>query len=162
SIACLKASLPRTFASPRSTGIRPARMRMVVDLPAPFSPRRAKIEPGGTSRETPLRTLLPPKLLLTLLSSRAGPISAFLLGPAGTGAVVEDVIDERFDVARRHAAAQDFVEGKAEMFAGDLDAFLAARIGGAGSDFHSFAAARFDDALAFEFLIGAGDGVGID
>jgi hypothetical protein len=38
---------------PASGGIRPVSIRMVVDLPAPFGPRKPKKEPRGTSRSTP-------------------------------------------------------------------------------------------------------------
>src|SRR5262245_22392845 len=38
-------------------------MRMVVVLPAPLSPRRAKMEPRGTLRLSQLTAILPPKRL---------------------------------------------------------------------------------------------------
>ena len=38
---------------PLSAGIRPVSIRMVVDFPAPFGPRKPKNEPRGTSRSTP-------------------------------------------------------------------------------------------------------------
>ena len=55
----VQASWPRTRAQPRSGGVRPLRMRMVVDLPAPLSPSRAKIEPAGTLRLRRSRAILP-------------------------------------------------------------------------------------------------------
>src|SRR5579871_1385757 len=64
-----------------------------VDLPAPFSPRRARIEPGAASRSTPWRTSTPPNDLRTprtlrsaVMRSRTG---ARLL--AGLGVDLGDV-----------------------------------------------------------------------
>ena len=44
----------------------PARMLMKVDLPAPFGPRRPKIEPLGICRSTPLRAVLAGVVLVAL------------------------------------------------------------------------------------------------
>src|SRR6516165_3778021 len=43
-----------------------------VDLPAPFSPRSARIEPGLASRSTPCRTSTPPNDLRTSRALRKG------------------------------------------------------------------------------------------
>ena len=47
-------SLPKTSTSPESYPRREQMMDMVVDLPAPFGPRKAKKDPSGTSNEIPL------------------------------------------------------------------------------------------------------------
>src|SRR5690606_16618306 len=49
----------------RSGWIAPARMRISVLLPAPFSPRRATHVPAATSNETSRRAFTAPKLLAT-------------------------------------------------------------------------------------------------
>ena len=45
---------------PEEGGIRPVSMRMVVDLPAPFGPRKPKKQPRGTVRLRPSTAALPP------------------------------------------------------------------------------------------------------
>src|SRR5262245_43010529 len=52
----------------------PKRMFIKVDLPAPFSPRRAWISPRATVRETPFRTRLPSNSFVMFRSSRAVPL----------------------------------------------------------------------------------------
>ena len=47
--------LPKTDASPPVARARPSRMRMVVDLPAPFGPRKPCTWPCSTSRSRPSR-----------------------------------------------------------------------------------------------------------
>src|ERR1700753_2226122 len=51
-------------------------MRTSVDLPAPFSPSSATIEPAPASRSTPWRTSTPPNDFLTPRARR----SAFMTG----------------------------------------------------------------------------------
>src|SRR6266404_2636790 len=53
-------------------------MRMVVVLPAPLSPRRAKMEPLGTSRSSPASALFLPKCLDNPRILIAGSMRAFL------------------------------------------------------------------------------------
>src|SRR5437867_3940597 len=53
-------------------------MRMVVVLPAPLSPRRAKIDPLGTRRSSPATAFFLPKCLARLRISMAGSMIAFL------------------------------------------------------------------------------------
>ena len=48
-------SRPQSLTVPEVFLERPARMLMKVDFPAPFGPRRPKIEPRGTFRSTPFR-----------------------------------------------------------------------------------------------------------
>src|SRR5437867_12931304 len=45
-------SCPPTLALPLEGASRPQRILMVVDLPAPFGPRKPKISPGRTVKET--------------------------------------------------------------------------------------------------------------
>src|SRR4051794_14304485 len=47
----------------------PPRILMSVDLPAPFSPRRATISPAATAKLTSLSARVPPKDLATLRNS---------------------------------------------------------------------------------------------
>ncbi len=42
---------PSTTIWPEVGGIRPSTMRSVVVLPAPFGPRKPKMQPGSTAKE---------------------------------------------------------------------------------------------------------------
>src|SRR4051794_25308588 len=42
---------PVTVASPEVGGVRPTRIRIVVDLPAPFGPRKPVTRPGSARKE---------------------------------------------------------------------------------------------------------------
>src|SRR5690606_779438 len=55
--------LPPTLMVPASAWYTPVRMRISVDLPAPFSPTSAWISPGRQSNDTPLRAFTPGKVL---------------------------------------------------------------------------------------------------
>src|SRR5260221_2296664 len=55
---------PSSRISPASAGCRPVTILTSVDLPAPFSPTRAWIVPGATSKATSRTASMPPKLLL--------------------------------------------------------------------------------------------------
>src|SRR5215469_5709835 len=57
---------------PESGRTRPTMLRMSVDLPAPFGPRRPKQEPGRISRETPATAVTAPKRFRTSLTDRGG------------------------------------------------------------------------------------------
>ena len=46
-------SRPQIRTAPSDLRVRPDRMLMKVDLPAPLGPRRPKIEPRGIFRSTP-------------------------------------------------------------------------------------------------------------
>lgn len=48
-------SRPQIRTLPELLLVRPARMLMKVDLPAPFGPSSPKIEPRGTFRSMPFR-----------------------------------------------------------------------------------------------------------
>ena len=56
-------SRPNTSTVPASGAYIPARMRIRVDFPAPFSPTRAWISPAPTSRLAPRLARTAPKLL---------------------------------------------------------------------------------------------------
>src|SRR6266567_538667 len=45
-------SMPPTLADPDVGASRPQRIRMVVDFPAPFGPKKPKISPGATRIDT--------------------------------------------------------------------------------------------------------------
>src|SRR5947209_6408391 len=47
-----RTSMPPTMADPEVGASRPQRMRIVVDFPAPFGPKKPKISPGFTRSET--------------------------------------------------------------------------------------------------------------
>src|SRR5882724_9179311 len=72
---CVRTSNPPTFASPLVGSSRPQRMRMVVDLPAPFGPRNPKISPRVTSRFTRSTATKSPKRLVRSWISTARPLA---------------------------------------------------------------------------------------
>src|SRR5689334_2595784 len=88
-------SSPRIFAEPASGGSRPVNMRMVVDLPAPLSPSKAKMAPRGTARLMRLTTILPPKHLVSPCVAMMVSIAVVLLRPS------DDVRNSYFFGARR-------------------------------------------------------------
>jgi hypothetical protein len=57
---CLSMSKPQIDALPPVLLTSPARMLIIVDLPAPLGPSSPNISPCGTSRLTPASALLPP------------------------------------------------------------------------------------------------------
>ena len=59
-------SKPQIEADPDVFSTRPARMLMNVDLPAPFGPSSAKIEPRGMARSIPFSASLAGWLPLAL------------------------------------------------------------------------------------------------
>src|SRR6266403_1162361 len=59
--------IPINSIDPEDGGINPVSMRMVVDLPAPFGPRKPKKQPRGTVRLSPSTAALFP---LTFRRSR--------------------------------------------------------------------------------------------
>src|SRR5688572_24238172 len=63
---------PRRRTSPASAVCTPARILIRVDLPAPFSPRRAVTAPAGSSRSTLSRASVPPNRLVRSLAARSG------------------------------------------------------------------------------------------
>ena len=52
SIDSRNTSKPATRAEPSEAGMKQARTRIVVDLPAPLGPRKPTISPGATVNET--------------------------------------------------------------------------------------------------------------
>src|SRR5262245_19016308 len=58
--------------APRSGRCTPPRMRISVDLPAPFSPTMAWISPKATSKSTPASASVAPNSLLTPSRRAAG------------------------------------------------------------------------------------------
>src|SRR5262245_13020333 len=61
------------MALPDVGGRSPHRIRMVVDLPAPFGPRKPKISPRDTSSETLSTAVKSPKRLTRFSKRTAGP-----------------------------------------------------------------------------------------
>jgi hypothetical protein len=57
---CFSISKPQIETVPPVLFTRPARMLIIVDLPAPFGPSKPKIWPRGTSSVTPSNARLPP------------------------------------------------------------------------------------------------------
>src|SRR5262245_56185879 len=69
-------SSPSRRTTPRSGRWTPPRMRISVDLPAPFSPTTAWISPNATSKSTPSSATVTPNRLLTPSALTAGPVIA--------------------------------------------------------------------------------------
>src|ERR1017187_1142871 len=64
---------PPTVTLPSVGGMKPVIMRIVVDLPAPFGPRKPSTSPRSTENETPSTARLAPKTFTkfsTLIISR--------------------------------------------------------------------------------------------
>src|SRR5215218_11172069 len=76
---------PRTRISPASGRTAPARAFMRVDLPAPFSPTIAWIEPGRTARLMPSRATMPPYCLRSPTTSTTGDTAGDGRGPSPVG-----------------------------------------------------------------------------
>src|SRR5262249_48156556 len=64
--------VPPISMAPESGRCTPSKMRIRVDLPAPFSPTSAWISPGRTSKLTSISAQVAPKRLVTLLALAAG------------------------------------------------------------------------------------------
>src|SRR5262245_11553666 len=69
-------SSPSRRTTPRSGRWTPPRMRISVDLPAPFSPTTAWISPNATSKSTPSSATVAPNRLLTPSALTAGRVIA--------------------------------------------------------------------------------------
>src|SRR5271167_1580611 len=74
SSGCFTTSNPPTVAFPEVGGSNPHRMRMVVDLPAPFGPRKPKISPGVTSSDTSFTAMKSPNFFTRWSMWTAGPV----------------------------------------------------------------------------------------
>src|SRR5688572_13078761 len=68
----MRAALPSMAIPPESGWCTPDRIFTSVDLPAPFSPSKAVIEPRCNSRSTPASARTPPKVLRTPVSVKKG------------------------------------------------------------------------------------------
>src|SRR5258708_20285585 len=80
------ASRPPTVTAPESGRARVVKMRIVVDLPAPLGPSRAKTEPAETSRLTPSSaTTLSPYRLTRSRASIAADLPMFEVIPEKQG-----------------------------------------------------------------------------
>src|SRR6516225_900865 len=69
-------SFPSRRTTPRSGRWTPPRMRISVDLPAPFSPTTAWISPYATSKSTPSSATVAPNRLVTSSALTAGLVIA--------------------------------------------------------------------------------------
>jgi hypothetical protein len=56
---------PRNCTAPEDGRIKPASMRSVVVLPAPFGPTSAKISPARTSNDTPSTAMRGPNVFVS-------------------------------------------------------------------------------------------------
>src|SRR6266705_2789883 len=65
-------SWPATLAVPEVGSARVHRILMVVDLPAPFGPRKPKVSPVDTSKSMPRTASISPYLLVSALTEIAG------------------------------------------------------------------------------------------
>ncbi|OQC26274.1 MAG: hypothetical protein BWX70_02358 [Verrucomicrobia bacterium ADurb.Bin070] len=61
-------SWPQIVAVPAVGGMNPVIIRIVVDFPAPFGPRKPRTSPFSTEKETPLTAWNEPKSFLRLLT----------------------------------------------------------------------------------------------
>src|SRR5882672_1092820 len=68
SIGCSTISKPPTLTVPSVGGMKPVIIRMVVDLPAPFGPRKPKTSPRSIENEIPSTARLAPKAFAKLLT----------------------------------------------------------------------------------------------
>src|SRR5499427_4287542 len=75
-------SSPHTDTPPEVGGMKPVIMRMVVDLPAPFGPRKPSTTPLATSKETPSTASFGPKDLLRFSTLITAPLDIAQTGPA--------------------------------------------------------------------------------
>ena len=64
-MGCSIISKPPTVTVPAEGGMNPVIMRMVVDLPAPFGPRKPSTSPRSTENETPSTARFVPRTALT-------------------------------------------------------------------------------------------------
>src|SRR5215467_2548847 len=62
-------SRPLTLTRPAVGSSRPAIIRIVVDLPAPFGPRKPVTTPGGTTKSSPSTASVSPYRLLRFSTS---------------------------------------------------------------------------------------------
>jgi hypothetical protein len=69
--ACLITSKPLMVAVPDDGGSSVVNIRMSVDFPAPFGPRRPKISPSSTPKLMPLTAVNSPNRLTMLRTSIA-------------------------------------------------------------------------------------------
>src|SRR6516225_4640897 len=68
----LTTSCPATLAEPEVGSARVHRILIVVDLPAPFGPRKPKVSPAATSKPMPRTASISPYLLVSSLTEIAG------------------------------------------------------------------------------------------
>src|SRR6266852_939301 len=106
-------------ACPPSGGSRPVSMRMVVDLPAPLSPSRAKMAPCGTARSSRFTTVLLPKRLVNLWVARMVSIECSPTCASKCGVLGYRWVSAVFAVAIGAYAVQFFLDQSADLFVGD-------------------------------------------
>src|SRR5437879_3866995 len=135
---------------------------MVVVLPAPLSPRSAKMDPLGTSRSRPATAFFLPKCLDKPRISITGSMRAFLRrwrikgsGPsfAAIGFAIgpgQFFFHKVADLFRRQGAGSCFAEGFADTSAHDLPALASAGVRRFRRDLHASAALRCHDATALQ------------
>src|SRR2546429_4406767 len=65
-------SWPATLAAPEVGSARVHRILIVVDLPAPFGPRKPNVSPAATSKSMPRTASTSPYFLVSSLTETAG------------------------------------------------------------------------------------------
>ncbi len=75
-------SMPSRVASPEVGSSSPQSMRITVDLPEPFGPRKPKIAPRGIWKETESTAVNFPNLRVRLRTAMAG-AAGVLIDPGG-------------------------------------------------------------------------------
>src|SRR5579875_231565 len=78
---CLVTSCPATLAVPEVGSARVHRILIVVDLPAPFGPRKPNVSPPATSKSMPRTASTSPYLFVSSLTEMAGITLACPLQP---------------------------------------------------------------------------------
>src|SRR5574340_1176577 len=109
--ASVRTSNPATVPEPPVGAKIPVSMRIVVDLPAPFGPRKPKISPFCTSKLTPFTTMKLPKRFSRFLTTTAfSLLLAFMASvlPLGGQDRYENVFERWLDGA-------DATDGKARV-----------------------------------------------
>src|SRR5262245_18624339 len=122
-------SCPSTRMTPLSGQCTPPRMRISVDLPAPFSPTMAWISPKPTTNETPSSASVAPNCLLTRSAPAAGWVIASTRNEGDLHLLVGEpaALDDHVVVERDRAVAHRHV---VVPLGGALAAALRVRAGG--------------------------------
>src|ERR1051326_900811 len=90
-MGCSTTSKPPTFTVPLVGGMKPVIIRIVVDLPAPFGPRKPNTSPRSTAKEMSLTASFEPKALTRFLTSIMNLFLAWSSSRDFVGRVIRDI-----------------------------------------------------------------------